>query len=260
VARSLARDLVGRGAAVFSGLARGIDAEAHRGALEGGGVTVAVLGTGLDVVYPRENRRLADEIVERGGAVVTEMPLGSGPFPRHFPLRNRIISGLSWGVTVVEAGEKSGSLITARLGMEQGREVFAVPGNITSPTSEGSNALIAGGAKLVRGAGDVVDELPPPVRAVLEARAVDAAATAAGDGAAGGANGRDGDADKAKGSRLEGKTAALYGALSVDSPVGIDELAARLKMPAHELHPHLFQLELSGRARPLPGGRYVRTE
>src|SRR5437588_2776537 len=151
VAVMLARELASRGVTIISGLARGSDAAAHRGALEAGGRTVAVLGTGIDEVYPRDHRKLAAEILERGGALVTQFPLGTPPVAENFPYRNRIISGLSLGVVGVEAAENSGSLITARLALEQGREVYAVPGNITSRNSFGTNYLIkAAGAKLVQ--------------------------------------------------------------------------------------------------------------
>jgi DNA processing protein len=140
----IARDLAQRGVTVVSGFARGIDAAAHRGALEAGGRTVAVLGTGIDECYPRDHRKLAAEILDKGGALVTQFPLGTPPVSENFPYRNRIISGLSLGVVVVEASENSGSLITARLAMEQNREVFAIPGNITSRNSFGTNYLIKG--------------------------------------------------------------------------------------------------------------------
>ena len=167
-ATMLARDLAERGVTIISGLARGIDAAAHRGAIEAGGRTAAVMGTGLDQIYPRDHRRLADEILEHGGALVSEFPLETPPAPQNFPYRNRVISGLSLGVVIVEAAENSGSLITARLALEQGREVFAVPGNITSRNSFGTNYLIKGaGAKLVQQWQDIVAELPPEVAARL---------------------------------------------------------------------------------------------
>src|SRR3989454_4754743 len=164
----LARDLAQRGVTIISGFARGIDAAAHRGAIEGGGRTVAVLGTGIDEVYPRDHKKLADEILERGGALVSQFPLSTPPVSENFPYRNRIISGLSLGVVVVEAAENSGSLITARLAIEQNREVFAVPGNITSRTSFGTNYLIKGaGAKLVQQWQDIAAELAPQIAAKL---------------------------------------------------------------------------------------------
>jgi DNA processing protein len=159
VASSLARELAARGITVVSGLARGIDSSAHKGALEGGGRTVAVLGSGLDRIYPAENRPLAARL-SAAGALVTEFPFGSRPEAWHFPLRNRIISGLSRGVVVVEAASRSGALITGRLALEQGREVFAVPGNISSPVSEGPNSLLSDGATLVSGVEDILNEFP----------------------------------------------------------------------------------------------------
>src|SRR5262249_48442555 len=164
----LARDLAERGVTVISGFARGIDAAAHRGALDAGGRTVAVLGTGIHGGYPRDHKKLAAEVLDRGGALISQFPLGTPPVSENFPYRNRIISGLSLGVVVVEAAENSGSLITARLAMEQNREVFAVPGNITSRNSFGTNYLIKGaGAKLVQQWQDIVAELPADIAAQL---------------------------------------------------------------------------------------------
>lgn len=164
----LSRELAQRGVTIVSGLARGIDAAAHRGALEAGGRTVAVMGTGLDQVYPRDHKKLADDILKHKGALVTQFPLGTPPVSENFPYRNRVISGLSLGTLVVEAAENSGSLITARLAMEQNREVFAVPGNITSRNSFGTNYLIKGaGAKLVQQWQDVAGELPAEIAAQL---------------------------------------------------------------------------------------------
>ena len=165
-AEMLSKDLASRGVTVVSGFARGIDAAAHRGALEGKGRTVAVLGTGLDMIYPKEHKKLVGEILAGGGALVTQFPLGTPPLKDNFPYRNRIISGLSLGVLVVEATDRSGSLITARLAMEQNREVYAVPGNITSANSYGSNFLIkSAGAKLVQQWQDVVAEFPKEIAA-----------------------------------------------------------------------------------------------
>ena len=163
----LARDLASRGICVVSGLARGIDSAAHRGAIRGKGKTVAVMGTGIDAVYPKENTGLVREILESGGAVVSQFPLGTPPLKDNFPYRNRIISGLSLGVLIIEASERSGSLITARLAMEQNREVMAVPGNITSGNSFGTNYLIKSGAKLVQQWQDVVAELPSEILAAI---------------------------------------------------------------------------------------------
>ena len=156
----ISRELALRGATIVSGMARGIDSCAHRGALAANGRTIAVLGSGLDVIYPPENKKLFEAIVEQG-AVISEYPPGTQPLPFHFPARNRIISGISYGVLVVEAGEKSGSLITAKLAMEQGREVFAIPGPIDSASSRGTNSLIKQGAKLIDSVDDILEEILP---------------------------------------------------------------------------------------------------
>lgn len=156
----ISRELAQKGIAIVSGMARGIDSCAHRGALSVQGRTIAVLGTGLDVVYPPENKKLFSAI-SKNGAVISEFPLGTQPLPYHFPARNRIISGMSWGVLVVEAGERSGSLITARLANEQGREVFAIPGTIDSPSSRGTNSLIKQGAKLIENIDDILEDILP---------------------------------------------------------------------------------------------------
>src|SRR5436190_16003109 len=172
----LSRDLATRGITVVSGFARGIDAAAHKGALQGKGRTVAVMGTGIDGIYPKENTRLVREILDNGGAVVSQFPLGTPPLKDNFPYRNRIISGLSLGVLIVEASERSGSLITARLAAEQNREVMAVPGNITSSNSYGTNYLIKAGAKLVQQWQDVVAELPTEIAASILPPLTDAGA------------------------------------------------------------------------------------
>jgi DNA processing protein len=167
MAERLSRDLAARGLVIVSGLARGIDACAHRGALSTpAGTTVAVLGCGIDVVYPKENRKLFEEIEQRG-AIISEFPLGTFPGAQNFPIRNRVIAGMSLGVVCVEGAQYSGSLITSRLAMEFSREVFGVPGNVTQPTSFGPNQLIKQGAKLVTSWEDVAEELPTPVRAEL---------------------------------------------------------------------------------------------
>jgi DNA processing protein len=165
-ANFLARELAGQGVTIVSGLARGIDGAAHRGVLEVGGKTIGVIGTGMDVNYPKEHKKLAEEMAENG-AIVSEFPLGTPPLAQNFPYRNRVISGLCLGVLIVEAAEHSGSLITARLAYEQGREVFAVPGNITSQTSFGPNYLIKDGAKLVQHWRDVVEEFPAHLKESL---------------------------------------------------------------------------------------------
>jgi DNA processing protein len=161
MARRLARELAAKGLTVVSGLARGIDSEAHIGALEGNGRTIAVMGCGIDVIYPGENRKLAESIVESGGALVTELPVGTPPAAENFPGRNRILSGFCVGVIIVEAAEKSGSLITSRLALEQDREVFAMPGNPLTGKARGSNRLLREGAKLVECVEDILEELAP---------------------------------------------------------------------------------------------------
>src|SRR5438105_3182797 len=168
MAERLACDLAARGLIIFSGLARGIDSAGHRGAINAKGKTVAVLGTGVDVIYPRENNRLAESILSLGGAVVSEFPLGTFAAPQNFPIRNRIISGLSLGVLVVEAGEYSGTRITARCALEQSREIFAVPGNVINRNSWGPNTLIKQGAKLTATWEDVWEELPEAIRLSLK--------------------------------------------------------------------------------------------
>jgi DNA processing protein len=247
VAHALARDLASRGVTVVSGLARGIDAAAHRGALEAGGRTVAVLGTGVDEVYPRDHRKLAEEILERGGALVTQFPLGTPPVAENFPYRNRIISGLSLGVVVVEAAENSGSLITARLAMEQNREVYAVPGNITSRNSFGTNYLIKGaGAKLVQQWQDVVAEFPPELAAALLPPAAKGC----------GAERRKDEATLPSG--LSEVERGVLRFVSTDEPAHIDELALRSGLAVSELSGLLLGLEMRELIRQLPGKCFVR--
>ena len=245
VAHALARELASRGVTVASGLARGVDAAAHRGALEAGGRTVAVLGTGIDEVYPRDHRKLAAEILEKGGALVSQFPLGTPPVAENFPYRNRIISGLSLGVVVAEASEKSGSLITARLAMEQNREVYAVPGNITSKNSFGTNYLIKGaGAKLVQQWQDVVSEFPPEIAARIlppEPRKRTA-------------EGREPELP-ADLSEAEGAVVRL---LSFDEAVHVDTLAEATGLPVSELAGVLLTLEMRELVRQLPGRCFVR--
>lgn len=247
-ASMLARDLAKRGLTIISGLARGIDAAAHRGALEAGGRTLAVIGTGLDQVYPRDHKKLAEEITAAGGAVVSEFPLETPPAPQNFPYRNRVISGLSLGVLVVEAAENSGSLITARLALEQGREVFAVPGNITSRNSFGTNYLIKGaGAKLVQQWQDIVMELPPEIAARLlppelgkkqEKGLVEQLSLVPAD--------------------LSETEQTVFRLLSPDEAVHIDELAAASKLSVPELTGALLGLEMRELVRQLPGKCFVR--
>ncbi len=236
-AERLSGDLAGRGVTIVSGLARGIDAVAHRAALEAGGRTIAVLGSGLDVVYPREHRHLAERIA-RSGAVVSELPLASPPLPCHFPRRNRIVSGLAVGTLVIEAAEKSGSLISARLALEENREVFAVPGPITSPNSAGVHRLIQDGAKLVTDATDVIEELRPDLREQLS--------PTLDPGGAGG--------NPAQG--LEADEKLVFEALAAVGPADADRLIARTATAPHRVTAALVGLEIKGLVRCFPGGIY----
>jgi len=236
-AERLAEDLAAKGLAITSGLARGLDAAAHRGALRAG-VTYAVFGSGLDFVYPKENRKLA-ELVEQNGAVISEFPLGTPPAPQNFPIRNRIIAGMSLGVTVVEAAEYSGSLITVRLGLESGREIFAVPGSIHSAQSFGPHALIRQGAKLVAGWQDVVEELPHPIRERIFAPLI-------------------AQMQALPEPQLEGTEAKVWKALSVQDAISIDTLLARLPVSTSDVYSALLTLEVGGHIRQLPGKKYIR--
>jgi DNA processing protein len=224
VARHMARDLGAAGAVVVSGLARGIDSEAHQGALEGGGLTVAVLGSGLDCLYPPENAGLAARIA-RAGAVVSEFPFGTGPHAGNFPRRNRVIAGWGVGVVVVEARAKSGALVTARCALDEGREVMAVPGHPSQPNAEGTNQLLRDGAAVVRGAADVASEL----RWVIPV--TEPALPPADD---------------------------LMAVLPKDAPLGLDEIQARSGQSAPKLLARLAELELEARVRRLPGGLFLR--
>ena len=168
MAEMLSRDLAMRRLTILSGMARGVDTAAHKGAVDAGGKTVAVWGTGIDVIYPKENKKLAESIVASGGTIVSEYPLGTFPAPQNFPVRNRILSGMSVGVLVIEAGEYSGTRITARCAMEQNRDVYAVPGNVTNKNAWGPNTLIKQGAKLTATWEDVWEDLPSQVRVELE--------------------------------------------------------------------------------------------
>lgn len=227
-AARLARDLAGTGLAIVSGLARGIDAAAHHAAIEAGGSTIAVLGTGIDVVYPRGNERLFRELEARG-LIVSEFPPGTPPKKENFPIRNRVISGLARGTVIVEATSRSGSLITARMAAEQGRDVFAVPGSIFSATSEGTHRLIQYGAKLVHDANDVLEELPGNLRVTQTPETPPAS-----------------------------PLAEVLNILSRDEGVHVDSLAIRLGRASGAVAESLLQLELGGWIRALPGARYVR--
>ena len=239
MAQGLAFDLAKRGIAIVSGLARGIDAAAHRGCLECAGRTAAVLGCGIDVVYPREHTQLSQKVAECG-LLLSEFPPGTSPAPQNFPVRNRIISGLSLGTVIVEASEYSGSLITARLAMEQNREVFAIPGNLTSPQSFGPNYLIKQGAKLVQVWRDIVEELPPEVRhAILEREDTRPAKTPEFD-------------------LLTPEESNILEMLAYDQAIQFDRILSKSGMTVSHLSALLLNLEMQGRLRQVPGNLFVR--
>lgn len=246
-AEMLSRDLASRGICIVSGLARGIDTSAHRGAIAGGGRTVAVIGTGLDGVYPKENAKLVEEILASGGAVVSQFPLGTPPIPENFPYRNRIISGLSYGVLIVEASERSGSLITARLAMEQDREVMAVPGNITSGKSFGTNYLIKAGAKLVQQWQDVVTELPSEIASRILPPKVDSAQT----------NGKSRQPELRPTGMTEHE-GVIWDLLSADEDMHIDLLLEKSGFTFADLNSALVGLDIRDLVRVLPGKHYAR--
>lgn len=248
MAEMLARDLAARRILVVSGMARGIDTCAHRGALAAGMPTVAVWGTGLDVVYPKENRKLAEEILSTGGTIVSEVPMGTFPAQQNFPRRNRILSGLSVGVLFVEASENSGTRVTARCAAEQNRDLYAVPGNVTSKNSWTPNTLIKQGAKLVGTWEDVWEDLPSRIRRELEAEAGDESQPGQ-------------PASLLPEPVLRPEEAMVLGALRADESLQIDELLERLdtQLTSSEVFTALFELELTGRIRQLPGKNYVRT-
>lgn len=229
VAKRLAQDLVSAGVVIVSGLARGIDAAAHEAALDCGGTTIAVLGTGIDVVYPRSHKRLFRRI-ESEGLILTEFPPETPPLAENFPIRNRVISGLSSGTLIVEATTRSGSLITARMAAEQGREVFAVPGSIFSDRSEGTHRLIQYGAKLVHDGDDVLDELPGNLKIRRDQSPAEP----------------------------ESPLREVLHVLSREEAMHVDLLAEKLRRAPQTVAESLLQLELDGWIKALPGARYVR--
>ncbi len=237
--RSLCSELASCGVTIVSGMARGIDTAAHQGALSGGGKTIAVLGSGLERIYPPENRRLFHDIAQNG-AVISEFPLEEKPLPHNFPKRNRIIAGMSLGTVIVEAAHKSGSLITARLAAEQGREVFAVPGSIQSPKSAGAHTLIKQGAKLVEHAGDILEEIGPLIAAVPreDAKAADSPPPEACP-------------------TLSPDASQILQVLE-PYPTHIDDLVRKLSMDPGQLAGILLRLEVEGRVQQLPGKFFIR--
>ena len=248
VAEMLSRDLAARRLTIVSGMARGIDTCVHKGALVARTPTIAVWGTGIDVVYPKENKKLVDDILSTGGSIVSEMPMGTFPAPQNFPRRNRIISGLSIGVLVVEASENSGTRVTARCAAEQDRDLYAVPGNVTTKNSWTPNTLIKQGAKLVASWEDVWEDLPSQVRLQLEQEVgleskPEAAASLLAD------------------PMLRPEESIVLQVLRADESLQIDELLEKLEtqLTSSEVFTALFELEMSGRVRCLPGKNYVRT-
>ena len=250
MAERLSADLARAGVVVASGMARGIDTFAHRAALDAGGGTVAVFGCGVDVIYPTENRRLAAELAVKG-LIVSEFPMGSPAYPQNFPVRNRIISGMSAGTVIVEGAQYSGSTITARLALEQGRELFAVPGNITSRLSWAPNLLIKQGAKLVQDWQDIIEELPEPDRLELARKGKQRILEEAGEEPVTAA-----ELDLGPHTPL---ARALLKALRPDEPAHIDVLLEKLAdYSPSEMIATLFELEVLGLVRQLPGRNYVK--
>ena len=239
MAERLGRELAARGLVIVSGLARGIDAISHQGALAVNGRAIGVLGTGIDVCYPKENRKLYEKVLERG-AILSEFPLGTHPAPENFPIRNRIVAGLPLGVVIVEGAQYSGSLITARLAMEFGREVFGVPGNVTQPVSFAPNLLIKQGAKLVTNGEDVIEELPTPIRATLvKAEQPEAQ-----------------QRNLLLAASLNSSEKKIYELLSVDEPKHIDDIVEASGLNSSEVLATLFDLEMKGIVRQLPGKQF----
>jgi DNA processing protein len=236
-AESLSFELASKGITIISGLARGVDSAAHRGALKAGGRTIAVLGSGVNVIYPRENRQLSEDIAQNG-AVVSEFPVDTPPAPQNFPRRNRIVSGLSLGVVVVEAAKKSGALITANCALEQGREIYALPGKIDSFVSQGAHSLIKQGAKLVESTEDIIEELEPLI--VLQGTRVEGE-------------------DKTKiEANLQQEEKKIYSSVA-DEPLHLDEIAGRVGFSYGRLLTGLLKLEHRKLIKELPGKMFVRS-
>lgn len=248
MAEMLSRDLAARGLIILSGMARGVDTAAHKGAIAAKRPTIAIWGTGVDVVYPKENKSLAEQIVAGGGAIVSELPLGTFPAPQNFPKRNRILSGMSIGVLVVEAAEYSGTRVTARCALEQNRELFAVPGNVTTKNAWGPNTLIKQGAKLTATWQDVWEDLPTPVRVEL--------AESEGSESKPGS-----EASLFHEEPLPAPEARIMSVLRHDEALQLDEIMEKLEseLSSSEIFTALFELELAGRVRQLPGKNYVKS-
>jgi len=248
MAERLASDLAAQGLVIISGMARGVDTASHRGAIAAKGKTIAVFGTGVDVIYPKENSRLSEQILELGGALISEFPMGTFAAPQNFPIRNRIISGMSVGVLVIEAAEYSGTRITARCALEQNRDVFAVPGNVTNKNSWGPNTLIKQGAKLVATWEDVWEDLPPEVRLALTPPASNES-----QGASSASLFPDGG--------LPPHEKRILSLLKADEATHIDEIVEKLEaeLSSSEIFAALFELELSGKVRQMPGKNFVKS-
>jgi DNA processing protein len=247
MAERLACDLAAQGLVIISGMARGVDTASHRGAIAAKGKTLAVFGTGVDVIYPKENSRLSEQILALGGALISEFPLGTFAAPQNFPIRNRILSGMSVGVLVVEAAEYSGTRITARCALEQNRDVFAVPGNVTNKNSWGPNTLIKQGAKLVATWEDVWEDLPTEVRLAL---------TPTSSPESPGAKSASLFPDEG----LPPHERKILSLLKADESTHIDEIVERLEteMSSSEIFAALFELELTGKVRQMPGKNFVK--
>jgi DNA processing protein len=258
VAERLSADLAHAGMTITSGMARGIDTAAHKGALGAGGDTIAIFGCGIDVVYPSENKKLASEIAARG-LLLSEYPMGAVAFPQNFPVRNRIISGISVGVMVVEGAQYSGSAITAKLAMDQGREVFAVPGNITSKLSWAPNLLIKQGARLVQDWNDVVSELPAESRRHLIEVGRQKVLAEAGEGSIATSGGEPASLFSSRGPELSDVARRTLESLKVDAPIHLDDLLEKIEdTSSSEIIAALFELEMQGLVKQLPGKNFVK--
>ena len=248
MAERLATDLASQGLVIISGMARGVDTASHRGAIAAKGKTIAVFGTGVDVIYPKENSRLSEQILALNGALISEFSMGTFAAPQNFPIRNRILSGMSIGVLVVEAAEYSGTRITARLALEQNRDVFAVPGNVTNKNSWGPNTLIKQGAKLVATWEDVWEDLPAEVRLALtptvtaESPNFSSASLFPDEG-------------------LPPHERKILSRLKADEATHIDEIVEELEaeLSSSEIFAALFELELNGKIRQMPGKNFVKS-